>query len=58
MWFEVFRAFIYLIAFLAFTAANLYGAVLTGERILFGAFYFAIISGFICYFVMTRRISS
>lgn len=58
MLFEAFRAFIYLIAFLAFTAANLYGAVLTGERIFFGAFYFAIISGFICYFVMTRRRSS
>lgn len=57
MLFEAFRAFIYLIAFLAFTAANLYGAVLTGERTLFGAYYFAIISGFICYFVMTRRSS-
>ncbi len=31
MWFEAFRAFIYILAFLAFTAANLYGAVLTGE---------------------------
>lgn len=53
--FEVFRAFIYIIAFLAFTGANLYGAVLTGERILFGAFYFAIISGFLGYFLITRK---
>lgn len=58
MWFEAFRAFIYILAFLAFTAANLYGAVLTGERVTFGAYYFAIISGFICYFVMARRRNS
>lgn len=53
--FEVFRASIYIIAFLAFTGANLYGAVLTGERTLFGAYYFAIILGFLVYFLMTRK---
>ncbi|MFE5473845.1 hypothetical protein [Bacillus safensis] len=53
--FKVFRASIYIIAFLAFTGANLYGAVLTGERTLFGAYYFAIILGFLVYFLMTRK---
>ncbi|MED5094518.1 hypothetical protein [Bacillus safensis] len=53
--FEVFRAFIYIIAFLAFTGANLYGAVITGDRILFGAHYFVIISGFLGYFLITRK---